>query len=187
MKQMKMAQSKGLSAEEALKEAMQSVDLAKMELKEVTQSAKDMKKLEEALKVLQMAKKANEKSGLDGEACEDCLTLEDYQELYAELMGDMPGEGTGGEGQGGGGKVDEDDSSETGFKTEKSKSAITAGKVLLSFKTKGLSDRGEAKKQYNKLVIDLKQGMSEAIIQEQIPPGYHKGIKKYFNSRFVFR
>ena len=182
MKQMKMAQSKGLSAEEALKEAMQSVDLAKMELKEVTQSAKDMKKLEEALKVLQMAKKANEKSGLDGEACEDCLTLEDYQELYAELMGDMPGEGTGGEGQGGGGKVDEDDSSETGFKTEKSKSAITAGKVLLSFKTKGLSDRGEAKKQYNKLVIDLKQGMSEAIIQEQIPPGYHKGIKKYFNS-----
>ena len=182
MKQMQMAKAKGLSPEEAFKEAMQSVDLAKMELKEVAQSAKDMKKLEEALKVLQMAKKANDKSGLDGEACEDCLSLEDYEELYAELMGDMPGEGTGGEGQGGGDKVDEDETSKTGFKTEKSKSAITAGKVLLSFKTKGLSDRGEAKKQYNKLVIDLKQGMSEAIIQEQIPPGYHKGIKKYFNS-----
>jgi hypothetical protein len=24
--------------------------------------------------------------------------------------------------------------------------------------------------------------MSEAIMQEQIPPGYHDGIKKYFNS-----
>ncbi|MDF1744516.1 MAG: hypothetical protein P1V19_12540, partial [Gimesia sp.] len=181
MKQMQMAKAKGLSSEEALKEAMQSMDLAKMELKEIAQSAKDMKKLEEALKVLQMAKKANEKSGLDGEACENCLTLEDYEELYADLMGDMPGEGTGGEGQGGGGKVDEDDSSKTGFKTEKSKSAITAGKVLLSLKTKGLSDSGEAKKQFSSL-LKIKQGMSEAIVQEQIPPGYHKGIKKYFNS-----
>ncbi|WP_298867305.1 hypothetical protein [uncultured Gimesia sp.] len=181
MKQMQMAKAKGLSSEEALKEAMQSMDLAKMELKEIAQSAKDMKKLEEALKVLQMAKKANAKSGLDGEACENCLTLEDYEELYAELMGGMSGEGTGGEGQGGGGKVDEDDSSKTGFKTEKSKSAITAGKVLLSLKTKGLSDSGEAKKQFNSL-LKIKQGMSEAIVQEQIPPGYHKGIKKYFNS-----
>lgn len=184
MKQMQMAQSKGMNPDEAFKEAMQSMDLAKMELKEIAQSAKDMKKLEEALKVLQMAKKANDKSGLDGEACENCMTLEDYEELYAEMMGEMAGEGegTGGEGQGGGAKVDEDDTGDKGFKTEKSKSAITAGKVLLSFKTKGLSDRGEAKKSYNKLMTDLKQGMSEAIIQEQIPPGYHEGIKKYFNS-----
>ncbi|WP_299468086.1 hypothetical protein, partial [uncultured Gimesia sp.] len=182
MQQMQMAQSKGLSPDEAFKEAMESVDLAKLELKEIAQSAKDMKKLEEALKVLQMAKKVNDKSGLDGEACENCLTLEDYEALYAQLMGDMAGEGTGGEGQGSGGKVDEDNTVDTGFKTEKSKSAITAGKVLLSFKTKGLSDRGEAQKEYNKLVTDLKQGMSEAIMQEQIPPGYHEGIKKYFNS-----
>jgi hypothetical protein len=183
MKQMQMAQSKGLSPEEAFKEAMESMDLAKMELKEVAQSAKDMKKLEEALKVLQMAKKANDKSGLDGEASENCMTLEDYEELYAEMMGgEMPGEGTGNEGLGGGGKVDEDDTGDKGFKTEKSKSAITAGKVLLSFKSKGLSDSGEAKKNYKKLVTDLKQGMSEAIMQEQIPPGYHDGIKKYFNS-----
>ncbi|WP_339728185.1 hypothetical protein [uncultured Gimesia sp.] len=182
MKQMQMAQSKGIKADEAFKEAMQSMDLAKMELKEIAQSAKDMKKLEEALKVLQMAKKVNDKSGLDGEACENCMTLEDYEELYAQMMGDMPGDGTGGEGQGSGGKVDEDDTGDKGFKTEKSKSAITAGKVLLSFKTKGLSDRGEAEKKYNKLYTDLKQGMSEAIMQEQIPPGYHDGIKKYFNS-----
>lgn len=182
MKQMQMAQSKGISPDEAFKEAMQSMDLAQMELKEIAQSAKDMKKLEEALKVLQMAKKLNEKTGLDGEACENCLSLEDYEELYAEMMGGMAGEGTGGEGQGGGGKVDEDNSAESGFKTEKSKSAITAGKVLLSFKTKGLSDRGESKKEYTKLYTDLKQGMSEAIIQEQIPPGYHDRIKKYFNS-----
>lgn len=182
MKQMQMARSKGISQEEALREAMQSMDLAKMELKEIAQSAKDLKKLEEALTVLSKAKKANDKSGLDGEACENCMTLEDYEDLYAQLMGNTPGEGTGGEGQGGGGKVDEDDTGDKGFKTEKSKSAITAGKVLLSFKTKGLSDRGEAQKEYNKLFVDLKQGMSEAIMQEQIPPGYHEGIKKYFNS-----
>lgn len=182
MKQMQMAQSKGLSAEEALQEAMQSMDLAKMELKELAQSAKDMKKLEEALKVLQMAKKVNDKSELDGEACKNCMSLADYEELYAQMMGGQPGEGTGGEeGQGKGGKVDENDTGEKGFKTEVSKSAITAGKVLLSFKTKGLSDKGEAKKNYN-LMKNIKQGMSEAIIQEQIPPGYHEGIKKYFNS-----
>ena len=47
------------------------------------------------------------------------------------------GEGLGGEGMGSGGKAPEDDSITTDFKTEQSKSAVTAGKVLLSVKTKG--------------------------------------------------
>ena len=80
-----------------------------------------------------------------------------------------------------GGKVDEDDSAVTDFKTEKSKSQIRAGKVLLSMKTKGLSDRGDAKKNYLSAVRRIKQGVSEAIVQEQVPPGYHEGIKSYFD------
>jgi hypothetical protein len=133
-----------------------------------------------------MAKKLNDQQKLDGEACENCSTLEDYAELYAQMMGDQPmegdGEGLGDEGIGEGGKAPEDDSVQTGFKTEQSKSAVTAGKVLMSLKTKGLSDRGEAKKEYRNLVGKVKQGVSEAILQEQIPPGYHDGIKRYFDS-----
>ncbi len=61
-------------------------------------------------------------------------------------------------------------------------SMVTAGKVLLSLKTKGLSDRGDAVKDYRKLIRTVKQGVSQAIDQEQIPPGYYDGIKKYFDN-----
>jgi hypothetical protein len=91
-------------------------------------------------------------------------------------------EGMGGEGMGRGVKAPEDDSVETGFKSEQSKSAVTAGKVLLSIKTKGLSDRGDAQKEYRDRIEQVKQGYREAILQEQIPPGYHDGIKTYFNN-----
>jgi len=65
---------------------------------------------------------------------------------------------------------------------EQSKSAVTAGKILMSVKTQGLSDRGDAKKEYRTLIQKVKQGSSEAILQEQVPPGYHEGIKSYFNN-----
>lgn len=186
MKQIEMAKMEGLNTE-SLDAAMQSMDLAKMELKEIAQSAKDLKALEEALKVVQMAKRLNEKEKLDGESGEGPLTLADYEELYAQLMEGMDGdgEGLGGEGQGSGGKAPEDDAAVTGFKTEQSKSSLVAGKVLLSLKTKGLGE-GEkdpnAGKNYGTLVQQVKQGVDEAILQEQIPPGYRDGIKKYFDT-----
>ncbi len=122
---------------------------------------------------------------LDGQECEDCVTLEDYQEYYKELVaqfGEGDGEGLGGRGVGEGGVAPEDEASKTGFKTEQSKSAVTAGKVLLSLQTKGLSDTGEAEENYAKSISDVKQGVSEAILQEQVPPGYHEEIKKYFDT-----
>lgn len=83
---------------------------------------------------------------------------------------------------GGGAAAPEDDSITTDFKTEQSKSAVTAGKILLSVKTKGTSDRGDAKQEYRSAIEKVKQGYSEAILQEQVPPGYHDGIKKYFDN-----
>jgi hypothetical protein len=59
---------------------------------------------------------------------------------------------------------------------------VTAGKVLLSMQTKGLSDTGEAEENYAKSISEVKQGVSEAILQEQVPPGYHEEIKKYFDT-----
>ena len=136
-----------------------------------------------------MAKQLNDQEKLDGEQAEGAQTIEEYAEFYTQLLaqlgmteGEGDGEDTGGEGMGEGGVAPEDDSVETDFKTEQSKSAVTAGKVLLSVKTKGLSDKGDAKKEYRSLIQKVKQGYSEAILQEQIPPGYHDGIKRYFDN-----
>ncbi|MBS0264872.1 MAG: hypothetical protein JSS02_23250 [Planctomycetes bacterium] len=190
MKQMEMSRMEGMD-QEALEAAEKSLDLTKMELKEIAQSAKDLKALEEALKVAQMAKQLNDAEKLDGEA-EGATTMEEYAEFYEQLLADLgmsgsqdgegDGEGTGGEGMGEGGKVPEDDSIATDFKPEQSKSPVTAGKVLLSVKTKGLSDKGDASKQYKSAIQAVKQGYSEAILQEQVPPGYHDGIKSYFDN-----
>jgi tetratricopeptide (TPR) repeat protein len=175
-------------SKEARKALEQSLDLSKLELEELAQSARDLKQLEQALKTLQMARKLNQDEQLDGEKCEGCSTLADYEELYREMMaesgmgeGEGNGEGTGGRGMGQGGKVDEDDSIETGFKAERSKSQIVDGKLLISLKTKGLSDTGDVRKNYLEFVSRAKQGVSEAIETEQVPPGYHDGIKSYFD------
>lgn len=191
MKQLETAKMEGLD-QESIEAAERSLDLTKLELKEIAQSAKDLKALEEALKVVQMAKQLNDQEKLDGEQSDAAQTIEEYAEFYAQLIaqmggdaegdGDGDGEGLGGEGMGQGGKAPEDDSIATDFKTEQSKSAVTAGKVLLSVKTKGLSDKGDAKKEYKGLIQKVKQGYSEAILQEQIPPGYHDGIKSYFDN-----
>jgi hypothetical protein len=189
MKQLDAARMEGMD-KESVEAAERSLDLTKLELKEIAQSAKDLKALEEALKVVQMAKQVNDAEKLDGENSGDAQTMEEYAEFYAQLIAQMgggedeegDGDDTGGEGMGGGGTVPEDDSIETGFKTEQSKSAVTAGKVLLSVKTKGMSDKGDAKKEYKTLIQKVKQGYSEAILQEQIPPGYHDGIKSYFDN-----
>jgi hypothetical protein len=191
MKQLETAKMEGLD-QESVDAAERSLDLTKLELKEIAQSAKDLKALEEALKVVQMAKQLNDQEKLDGEQADAAQTIEEYAEFYAQLIaqmggseeteGEEDGEGLGGEGMGRGGVAPEDDSIATEFKTEQSKSAITAGKVLLSVKTKGLSDKGDARKDYKGLVQKVKQGYSEAILQEQIPPGYHDGIKSYFDN-----
>jgi chemotaxis protein histidine kinase CheA len=183
------------SAAEALEAAMKSLDLSKMELQEIAKSAKDMKELEQALKTMQMAKKLNEQGELTGEAGES-PTMEDYAEMYAEMYAELGfgegdgdgdgdgkgnGDGTGGEGMGRGGNPPEDENVKTNFKKEKSKAAVTAGKIILSMKTKGLSETGETNEEYQKLIQEVKQGVSEAIDLEEIPPGYIPNIKSYFD------
>ena len=88
----------------------------------------------------------------------------------------------GGPGFGKGGEAAEDDSVETGFKSEQSKSAVVAGKMLLSMQTKGEAEKGEVVRDYKQLMQSVKQGAMEAMNTEQIPPGYHESIKSYFDS-----
>lgn len=173
---------------EAMNDAMEglkeSLELSDLELKEIAQSAEDMKTLEEALKAVQMAKKLNEKEKLDGEQSQKCRSMKEYEELYAQLLAEMgAGEGElGGEGFGEGGKAPENDSVESGFQSEFSKSSVQAGKVLMSMKTQGEGEQGDVVKNYRSLINQVKQGVSEAIVTEQVPPGYHDNIKSYFDS-----
>jgi len=192
LKQLDAMKSSELS-EEASEAVKESMKLASMELKQLSQSIRDMKQLEKALEAIQMAKKLNAAEKLDGEACEDCQSMADYSELYTEMMAELGYDVAMGEGDGGGGRgerdeamqaMDEDDSVKTDFKDETSKSSIQKGKILLSLKTKGVSETDDEQLdlQYQVVVKELKQSVSEAIEQEQIPPGYHDGIKNYFDS-----
>jgi len=70
----------------------------------------------------------------------------------------------------------------TTFKSEKVKSALQAGKILMQYKTQELAEPGEAKADYAEQVKRVKQGVSEAILQEEIPPQYQKTIQDYFDN-----
>ena len=193
MQQMELAENKDLQ-QEAMQAAMQSLELSEQEVEQLEQAVKDMKELEEALKTIQQAKKVNDQEKLDGGQCEKCKTLADYEALYAQMLaesgenesdevqekdGEFAG---GGPGFGKGGEAAEDDSVETGFKNEQSKSAVVAGKMLLSMQTKGEAEKGEVVRDYKQLMQSVKQGAMEAMNTEQIPPGYHESIKSYFDS-----
>ncbi|MEW4489731.1 hypothetical protein AB1L42_16740 [Thalassoglobus sp. JC818] len=183
-------------SQEAMESIQQSMEVAQMEMELVAQSARDLQKLEKALEAIAQAKQMNAEGGLDGEDFESDMTLEDYAELYAQMTGrqgmgegdgdgegEGDGDGLGGQGFGEGGEAPEDDSVETGFVNETSKSAIQKGKILLSMKTKGLSESGEIKdEEYKQILGDIQQSLDDVIDQEQIPPGYVESIKKYFDT-----
>ena len=195
--QLGMSGMKGLSSD-ALQGLQESLNLSQAELDRLMQSLRDTQALENALKALQMCKALNTLG--ECSAGQGCKTIEDYARLYAELMekcggcqggagaglvpGGKPGAGAGmgGPGIGKGNIAPEDDSVETDFKPEKSRSALHAGKMLLQWKQRGLSDPGEAVEDYQQYVDDVKQGLSEAVLQERVPPGYHETIQKYFDT-----
>ena len=193
----------GAMSQEALQGLKGSLELAQLELESLAQSIRDMQALQDALESVQLAKLLNGLEPLDGQECSECRNIGDYAALYAKMMtGRCPqcggkvgadgvcsscgargrGPGMRGPGTGVGGLAAEDTEAETGFKTEKSQSALTAGKILLSFTTRGLSDSGEAAVNYEKYLQDVKQGVGEAILHEQVPPAYHEAIRKYFDT-----
>ena len=119
-----------------------------------------------------------------GQACSQCQGMADYAALYARLMSQCQGQGLGmlGPGRGRGNIAPEDPTQKNQYQTERSRSALTAGKILMQWKTKELAPVGETKLEYRDAMSEVKQGASEAIFHEQIPPGYHDAIGKYFDS-----
>lgn len=180
-----MSEAEQQMAQEAAEALRESLKLSKTELQELARSAKEMKQLEEALKTLQQAEKLNQDGQLDGEQCEGCNSLAAYAEKYKQMMAGM-GQGGEAERDTPGAMQDEDDSDPEGYKDEKTKTQIQAGKVLLSIKTKEAATEKdfdpEELKKYESTVSEIKSGVQAAIENEQIPPGYVEGIKSYFDN-----
>ena len=181
LEQLAMANLPNLSAE-SLKGMSDSMKLTQEELKELAKAMADMKNLEEALKALQMAKALHNMQPLDGK---DFVGLGDL----AAYMGFCQGRcqslcaGMGmNAGYGMGPRPHGDENSETAFHPEKSPSLLQPGRMLMEWKTREVSEAGPAREEYLRAVQDVRQQASEAVVQEQIPPGYQEAIKKYFDT-----
>ncbi len=193
MEQMDLAKQKGMG-KDAMDAANESLKLSAEELQHLAEMAKDAKNLEDALKNLQAAKALNEKGKLDGKDAEaaGAKTPQDYEQLYKELMAHAgaegegngpPGSGKAGDkpGTGKGGSMGENEGAKSAFKSEKDKTQMGAGKLLMEWKEEGLGEVGAKAGDYENAVRAVKQGVAEAIRNEQVPPGYHGAIQKYFD------
>ena len=162
------------------------------------------------MRAAQQANRLNDMGQLDGQEATDAASLAEFQAVFAEMLaesgqqpaeaqpgsvrgeGDGEGEGESQEGSGGDGRgereevdgraMDEDPNAKTGFRTERSQSHLVEGKTLLSLKSKGDSETGERTTEYAEGLQRLNEGVDEAIVAEDVPPGYHDRIKGYFDS-----
>lgn len=209
LQQLDMSKMSDVS-QEAAKAVKDAMNLSEQELQKMAQGVRDMQKLQEALKTIQQAQQCNNQQPLDGSACSSCNSMADYQKLYQQMMqqangrvqGQSPspsmskstnpgqggmnqGKGKGGMrglGKGQGGIAPEDDSITTQFQAEKDKTKLNAGKILLTWKTKGMAPSGQAVKDYQQSLDTIRQDAAQAIESEQIPAGDQEVIKKYFDT-----
>lgn len=192
MEQMDMAGLEGMN-KEALQAMQNSTDLLDRELERLGEMSRDIQDLESAMEAAQLAKQLNQMKQLAGAARQGLEEMADYSELYEQMMKNAQGMGKGkGEGEGlaqgtgqpggGGGKPDENPDVAMDTKKEISQSKLQAGKILMKWKSKGMGKSGQAREEYLESVKKVKQGVSEAILKEQVPPGYHESIKKYFDN-----
>lgn len=177
-------EGEGELSEQARQALEESLKLSQKELQELARAAGDMKQLEEALKTLQQAEKLNQQGQMDGEECEGCQSLAEYAEKFRKKMGGM-GQNGQAERSEPGAMMSEDDSDPEGYKDEKSRTQIQAGKVLMSIKTKESATEKdfdpEDLRKYENTVQQLKAGVDAAIEAEEIPPGYVDSIRQYFD------
>jgi hypothetical protein len=174
-------------AEKAMQAMGESMKLSQQELEQLAKAMGDMKALEEGLTAAQMARALNEMGELNGEGAGDGKGMSDYEKLYREMManggeGNGAGGGMGGPGQGHGGKAPENPDAVTDYKSEQSKTALQKGRLLMNMQSKGNAEKGELKEAYRAAAGAIKDAASEAILKEQVPPGYHDSIRDYFDN-----
>lgn len=181
LEQFALANAPQLSGE-ALKNMGDSLKLTQEELQQLAKAMADMKNLEDALKTLQLAKTLHNLKPLDGK---DFVKLGDLAAYAAFCEGQCNSLCAGmgmGPGYGYGPRPYGDDTAASGFKLEKSPSLLQPGRMLMEWKTREVSEAGPAREEYLRAVQDIRQQASEAVVQEQIPPGYQTAIKQYFDT-----
>ena len=180
LEQLAMSSTPNLSGE-SLKGMHDSLKLTQDELKQLAKAMADMKNLEEALKALQMAKTLHNLKPLDGKDFVKYGDLNAYASFcQGQCQSLCAGNGLGA-GYGIGARPHGDENSQTDFHPEKSASLLQPGRMLMEWKTREVSDSGPAREEYLRAVQDVRQQASEAIVSEQIPPGYQESIKRYFD------
>lgn len=177
---------------DALDAVQESLQQAGLDGEQLAQAMRDLRALEQAQQLAQQARERNQQGKLGEGECQACAGqgMAAYAELYAQLTaegrtaGEGQGEGGGmqGPGQGQGGEAPEDDSQATGFTPEEVKTQLHAGRMLMEWETKGLGEKGEAVQGWRQNVQAVQQDLSEAILHEQVPAGYHDQIRSYFDS-----
>jgi hypothetical protein len=181
LEQLAMSNLPNLSGE-SMKGMSDSLKLTQDELRALSKAMADMKNLEDALKALQYAKALHNMKPLDGQ---DFAKLGDLAAYAAFCQGqcDSLCAGMGlGPGKGYGPRPHGDENSQTAFHPEKSASLLQPGRMLMEWKTREVSEAGPAREEYLRAVQDVRQQASEAVVQEQIPPGYQAAIKTYFDT-----
>jgi tetrahydromethanopterin S-methyltransferase subunit B len=185
MQQLDLASGEGLS-DQAMQALAESLDLSQSELQQLAQQMSDMQSLEEALEALRQAQQLSDLEPLDGSDCQSCQSMGDYAALYRKLMvqcqGQGNGPGMGGAGTGKGNVASEDPTQSTQFQSERAPTALQAGRVILEWRTRGVATTGEADVNYEQSIAEVRQNVSEAILQEDIPAGYHDDIREYFDT-----
>jgi uncharacterized protein YeeX (DUF496 family) len=181
LEQLAMADAPELAGE-SLKGMSDSLKLTQEELRQLAGAMADMKSLEEALKTLQMAKTLHNLKPLDGKDFGGLGDLAAYA-AFCEGQCNSLCAGMGlGPGYGYGPRPHGDDQAASAFHPEKSASLLQPGRMLMTWKTREVSEAGPAREEYLRAVQDVRQQASEAVVQEQIPPGYHAAIKQYFDT-----
>ena len=186
MNQLDMSSLKGLN-KDALKAMQNSMQLFKRELDRLSEMNNDINQLEMAMQASQLAQQLNKLGEMQGAGEGGMETMEDYANFYKNMMaaqkkGEGKGEGEPGNPGGGGKPPEENADAKTGVKKEISKSSLQPGKILMKWNTRGMGKTGKAKEEYQDSLKKVKQSVSEAILKEQVPPGYHESIQKYFDN-----
>jgi len=191
LEQLQMACRDG-APNDSLEGLAESLNLTAEELRQLAEAAGDLKDLEAALKALQSAKRLHGVKPLDGSQCEGCQNPGDYAALFeAQYASACPGgygqnagaPGAGmGPGQGVGPRPHGDEGATTAFDPKKDPTAFQPGKILLSWKTREVSEPGQAREEFLQAVDAVSQQASEAILQERIPASYHGAVKSYFDA-----
>lgn len=98
-------------------------------------------------------------------------------ETTEELQGKSQ---AGGDGQSS--KSPENDQAKTDFQYAREKADVQVTRQLLRLRRQGLDDAGESAQKYQELVRTLQKNVRTAIEVEEIPPGYVRGVRSYFDS-----